>query len=93
MSVNPGFGGQAFIPRSIEKIRAVRTLLAAAGNPASIEVDGGVDLHTVSDVVTAGADMLVAGQAIFGAANAETAARDLRAAALQALAVRHANRC
>ena len=88
MSVNPGFGGQTFIARSIEKIRAVRTLLAAAGNPAPIEVDGGVDLQTVAAVVDAGADMLVAGHAIFGAANAEVAARELRAAAVAARAAR-----
>ena len=88
MSVNPGFGGQTFIPRSIDKIRAVRRLLTSAGNNAPIEVDGGVDLNTVADVVTAGADMLVAGQAIFGAADAEAAARALRGAAVKALASR-----
>jgi ribulose-phosphate 3-epimerase len=90
MSVNPGFGGQAFIPRSLDKIRAVRALLDAAGNAAPIEVDGGVDLHTVSAVVTAGADMLVAGQAIFGTPDAEAAARELRAAAVTAHASRPA---
>jgi len=84
MSVNPGFGGQTFIPRTIEKIRAVRALLAAAGNDAPIEVDGGVDLQNVAGVVAAGADMLVAGHAIFGAADPEAAARDLRAAAVSA---------
>ena len=84
MSVNPGFGGQTFIPRTIEKIRAVRALLSAAGNDAPIEVDGGVDLQNVADVVVAGADMLVAGHAIFGAADPEVAARDLRAAAVAA---------
>jgi ribulose-phosphate 3-epimerase len=88
MSVNPGFGGQSFIPRSVEKIRAVRTLLARAGNAAPIEVDGGVDLTTVADVVAAGADMLVAGQAIFGTGDPESAARQLRAAAVSALARR-----
>ena len=88
MSVNPGFGGQTFIPRSVEKIRAVRRLLTSARNDAPIEVDGGVDLETVAAVVTAGADMLVAGQAIFGAADAEAAARALRAAAVEALASR-----
>ena len=62
MSVNPGFGGQTFIPRSLEKIRAVRALLDARGNAAPIEVDGGIDLDTVARVVAAGADMLVAGQ-------------------------------
>ena len=88
MSVNPGFGGQTFIPRTLEKIRAVRQMLIAAGSSAPIEVDGGVDLDTVSDVVAAGADMLVAGQAIFGGGNPEEAARALRAAAVRALDLR-----
>ena len=88
MSVNPGFSGQSFIPRSIEKIRAVRALLAAAGNQAPIEVDGGVDLKTVGAVVAAGADMLVAGQAVFGTADPESAVRELKAAANAALAAR-----
>ena len=84
MSVNPGFGGQTFIRRSLDKIRAVRALLSAAGNNAPIEVDGGVDLQTVADVVAAGADVLVAGQAIFGHSDPEAAARQLRAAAVTA---------
>lgn len=84
MSVNPGFGAQSFIPRSLDKIRAVRALLSAAGNDAPIEIDGGVDLETVADVVRAGADMLVAGHAIFGAGDPEAAARELRAAAVTA---------
>jgi ribulose-phosphate 3-epimerase len=88
MSVNPGFGGQAFIPRSLEKIRAVRALLSSAGNNAPIEIDGGIDLHTVADVVGAGADMLVAGQAVFGANDPEAAARALRAAAVTAASSR-----
>ena len=87
-SVNPGFSGQSFIPRSIEKIRAVRALLAAAGNQAPIEVDGGVDLKTVGAVVAAGADMLVAGHAVFGTADPESAVRELKAAANAALAAR-----
>ena len=85
MSVNPGFGGQTFIPRSVEKVRAVRALLTEAGNAAPVEIDGGVDLQTVADVVAAGADVLVAGQAIFGAPDPAAAARDLRAAAVAAL--------
>ena len=88
MSVNPGFGGQDFIPRSIEKIRAVRALLTGAGSAAPIEVDGGVDLTTVAAVVEAGADMLVAGHAIFGTRDPENAARELRAAAVRAAASR-----
>jgi ribulose-phosphate 3-epimerase len=88
MSVNPGFGGQVFIPRSLHKLRAVRALLDAAGNSAPIEVDGGVDLNTVASVVEAGADMLVAGQAIFGQPDAAQAARELKAAAQKARATR-----
>jgi ribulose-phosphate 3-epimerase len=88
MSVNPGFGGQSFIPRSVDKIRAIRTLLDRAGNPAPIEVDGGIDLHTIASVVSAGADILVAGQAVFGSDDPAQAVRDLRAAAEDALAAR-----
>jgi ribulose-phosphate 3-epimerase len=85
MSVNPGFGGQSFIPRSIAKIRAVRALLDAAGNPAPIEVDGGIDLQTVGKVVAAGAEILVAGNAVFGRGEPEPAARALKHAAMDAL--------
>jgi ribulose-phosphate 3-epimerase len=84
MSVNPGFGGQRFIPRSVDKIRAVRALLDRVGNAAPVEVDGGVDLATIASVVQAGADILVAGHAIFGGGQAEAAARELRAAAVKA---------
>jgi len=78
MSVNPGFGGQVFIPRSVQKIQAVRALLDRAGNAAPIEVDGGIDLTTVDSVVRAGAEWLVAGNAIFGTPNPEQAARALK---------------
>ena len=81
MAVNPGFGGQSFIPNSIEKIRRVRTLLDRAGATAPIEVDGGVDLTNAAAVVDAGARILVAGNAIFGTPDAEAATRGLRAAA------------
>ncbi|MGE3488604.1 MAG: ribulose-phosphate 3-epimerase [Vicinamibacterales bacterium] len=85
MSVNPGFGGQVFIPRSLDKIRAVRALLDRAGNAAApIEVDGGIDMSTVAAVVAAGADWLVAGNAVFGGGDAEHAARALKDAALSA---------
>jgi ribulose-phosphate 3-epimerase len=85
MSVNPGFGGQVFIPRSLAKIRAVRALLDRVGNAAApIEVDGGVDLATVAAVVEAGAEWIVAGQAVFGTGDPETAARTLKAAAERA---------
>jgi ribulose-phosphate 3-epimerase len=82
MSVNPGFGGQTFIPRSESKIRAVRELLDRNGNPAPIEVDGGVDLSNAARLVAAGVSILVAGNFIFGGGDAERATRELRAAAL-----------
>ena len=84
MSVNPGFGGQVFIPGSIKKIRNVRALLDRAGNKAPIEVDGGIDLTTVSAIVGAGAEWLVAGHAIFGHGNAEQAAAAIKAKAIAA---------
>ena len=86
MSVNPGFGGQVFIPNSLKKIQSVRALLDRAGNAAPIEVDGGIDLTTVERIVRAGADWLVAGNAIFGASDAEAAARALKAKAESAAA-------
>ncbi|MDH4063955.1 MAG: ribulose-phosphate 3-epimerase [Acidobacteriota bacterium] len=81
MSVNPGFGGQRFIPGSLGKIRRVRSLLERAGNPAPIEVDGGVDLQTARGVVDAGASILVAGHAVFAGGDPAAAVRDLRSAA------------
>jgi len=88
MSVNPGFGGQRFIPRSESKVREVRAALDRAGNTAApIEIDGGIDLTTAPRVVAAGARILVAGQAIFGTSDPEQATRDLKARAMQALAV------
>lgn len=82
MSVNPGFGGQAFIPRSESKVRAVRALLDRAGNPAPIEIDGGIDRTNAARVVAAGAEILVAGNAIFNSRDVAAATRELRAAAL-----------
>ena len=81
MTVNPGFGGQTFIPRSESKVRAVRELLRREGSTAPIEVDGGIDVRTAPGIVAAGADILVAGNAIFGSPDPEQAIRDLRAAA------------
>jgi ribulose-phosphate 3-epimerase len=86
MTVNPGFGGQTFIPRSPSKIRAVRELLRREGSSAPIEVDGGIDVHTAPMVVAAGAEILVAGNSIFGTADPEAAIRALRAAAQSAIA-------
>jgi ribulose-phosphate 3-epimerase len=78
MSVNPGFGGQRFIPNSIDKIRRVRALLDRVGSRAPIEVDGGVDRDTARSVVEAGASILVAGNAVFGGGDPEAAVRALR---------------
>ncbi|MCY4659875.1 MAG: ribulose-phosphate 3-epimerase [Acidobacteria bacterium] len=81
MSVNPGFAGQAFIPSSIAKVDAVRRLLDAAGNPAPVEIDGGVHAGNVAQVVEAGAEIVVAASAIFGTDDAAAATRELREAA------------
>ena len=86
MTVNPGFGGQTFIPRSTSKVRAVRELLRREGSSAPIEVDGGIDVHTAPLIVAAGADILVAGNALFGAQDPAAAIRALRAAAESAVA-------
>jgi ribulose-phosphate 3-epimerase len=81
MTVNPGFGGQTFIPRSESKVRAVRELLRRNGSTAPIAVDGGIDVHTAPRVVAAGADILIAGNAVFGSADPVRAIQALRAAA------------
>jgi ribulose-phosphate 3-epimerase len=85
MSVNPGFGGQTFIPRSESKLREVRALLDEVGSRARIEIDGGIDQHTIGRVVAAGARIIVAGSAIFNTPDPERATRDLKAAAIGAL--------
>jgi ribulose-phosphate 3-epimerase len=82
MSVNPGFGGQTFIPRSESKVREVRALLDRAGSAADIEIDGGIDLANVARVVAAGASIIVAGSAVFHTADPERATWQLKAAAL-----------
>ena len=76
MSVNPGFGGQKFLPRSIERIALLRDMRTAAGLNFRIEVDGGIANQTVASVVEAGADMLVAGSAIFAPGKTEENARE-----------------
>jgi ribulose-phosphate 3-epimerase len=86
MSVNPGFGGQTFIPRSESKVREVRALLDQSGNSAPVEIDGGIEPHTAARVVAAGARILVAGSAVFHTPDPERATRELKAAALAALA-------
>ncbi len=77
MSVEPGFGGQRFIPESLDKIRALRRM-AADSNPALlVEVDGGITLQNAREIFDAGADVLVAGSTVFGAEDPETAIYDL----------------
>jgi ribulose-phosphate 3-epimerase len=78
MSVNPGFGGQAFIASSIDKIRALRALLERRGSQAQIEVDGGVNRDTAAAILAAGADVLVAGSAIFTSSDYAAAIQALR---------------
>jgi ribulose-phosphate 3-epimerase len=84
MSVNPGFGGQEFIPFSLEKIRSLAQIRRDRGLAFRIEVDGGIAHDTVAAVVQAGADLLVAGNAVFGAGQPERDARTLLAAARKA---------
>jgi ribulose-phosphate 3-epimerase len=67
MTVNPGFGGQEFIPYSLDKIRRARLMLDEAGSDAALEVDGGISRETINDVWSAGADTFVAGNAVFSA--------------------------
>lgn len=79
MSVNPGFGGQAFIPYTLDKLAQARELIDRSGKPIRLEVDGGVNLDTIGSTVLAGADTFVAGSAIFGAPDYRQAVADLRA--------------
>ena len=81
MTVNPGFGGQTFIPFSYDKIAAAAALLQTRNPKALLEVDGGIDDSTTPGAVRAGASVLVAGNAIFGSSNVAAAIRKLRAAA------------
>ncbi len=80
MSVNPGFGGQAFIERTYDRLRRLRDLLARTGSSAVVTVDGGVDPGRAEAVVAAGGDVLVAGSAVFSAADPAGAIAALRAA-------------
>ena len=83
MSVNPGFGGQKFIPTSIDKVRRLRRMIDERGLKVRIEIDGGIDLGNIQQVVAAGAEMIVSGSAIFGAEDAGAAVRGLREATIQ----------
>ncbi|MFC5408215.1 ribulose-phosphate 3-epimerase [Larkinella bovis] len=78
MSVNPGFGGQSFIPHTLQKIRKLRHLLASAGKTALIEIDGGVGTENIAELVEAGADVLVAGSSVFRASDPTEAIHTLK---------------
>jgi ribulose-phosphate 3-epimerase len=78
MSVNPGFGGQEFIPYSVDKVRRARLMLDEADSQAAIEVDGGIARETIREMWSAGADTFVAGNAIFSAANPKAEIGELR---------------
>jgi ribulose-phosphate 3-epimerase len=80
MSVNPGFGGQKFIPHALEKVREVRRRIDASGRDVMLEVDGGVKVDNIAAVASAGADTFVAGSAIFGAKDYKTTIAAMRAA-------------
>lgn len=80
MSVNPGFGGQAFIPGTLDKLRAARQLIDASGRAIRLEVDGGVTAANIAEIAAAGADTFVAGSAVFGAPDRAAAIAALRAA-------------
>lgn len=69
MSVNPGFGGQSFIPQTLDKIKELRTLVDSSGSKAKIETDGGVTVENAPSIIKAGADVLVAGNTVFKSAN------------------------
>jgi ribulose-phosphate 3-epimerase len=78
MSVNPGFGGQKFIPHTLEKIKELRQLIATAGSNTLIEIDGGVTLDNAASIVKAGADVLVAGNTVFKSPHPAQTIRDLK---------------
>jgi ribulose-phosphate 3-epimerase len=83
MSVNPGFGGQRFISTSVDKVRRLRRMIEERQLNTRIEIDGGIDLKNIASVVAAGAEIIVAGSAIFGAGEPELAVRELREATVQ----------
>jgi ribulose-phosphate 3-epimerase len=83
MSVNPGFGGQKFITQSIDKVKRLRRMIDERQLDVRIEIDGGIDRTNIETVVAAGAEIIVAGSAIFGKSDAEAAVKDLREATIQ----------
>jgi ribulose-phosphate 3-epimerase len=83
MSVNPGFGGQKFIPQTVDKVKRLRQMIVERQLNVRIEIDGGIDRSNIETVVAAGAEIIVAGSAIFGQPDAEAAVKELRNATVQ----------
>ncbi|MEO6836748.1 MAG: ribulose-phosphate 3-epimerase, partial [Ginsengibacter sp.] len=78
MSVNPGFGAQTFIPHTIQKIKELKSLIKNTGSSAKIEIDGGVSLKNAAQIIKAGADVLVTGNAVFSSANPKKTIENLK---------------
>lgn len=87
MSVNPGFGGQSFIASCLDKVSRLRGMIESRGLTVQIEIDGGIGLDNVAEVVRHGANWIVAGSAVFGTGDAEAATRAMRQKALEPLAI------
>jgi ribulose-phosphate 3-epimerase len=83
MSVNPGFGGQKFIATAVNKVARLRRMIDQRGLPVRIEIDGGIDLNNIRQVVDAGAEIIVSGSAIFGTKDPGNAVREMREATVQ----------
>jgi ribulose-phosphate 3-epimerase len=79
MSVNPGFGGQKFVPTSLDKLRRLRQMIVERGLKTKIEIDGGIDASNISTIVDAGAEIIVAGSAVFGGGQPAEAVKELLA--------------
>ena len=77
MSVNPGFGGQSFIPTSVDKLRRLKRMITERGLDTRIEIDGGVDTSNIAEIVESGADIIVAGSAVYGRGDATKSVREL----------------
>ncbi len=88
MSVNPGFGGQAFIPSTLDKLRQVRARIDAIGKPIRLEIDGGVKPDNIGEIAAAGADTFVAGSAIFGKPDYRAVVEAMRAEIARATSLR-----
>jgi ribulose-phosphate 3-epimerase len=83
MSVNPGFGGQKFISTSLDKVRRLRRMINERGYKTRIEIDGGIDRHNIAEIAAAGAEIIVAGSAVFNEPDPAQAVRELREATMQ----------